>query len=99
MSHAKFAKFLVVVSSFLFILERPSAELCDAVASLKKTSRTSRTLREVNRSPFPTIPHKNHYCTEKTYYDIIICDKGKSLSHRDAGNFPALGEGNPRLCF
>ena len=32
---AKFAKFLVVVSFFLFILERPSAELCDEVASLQ----------------------------------------------------------------
>ena len=36
---AKFAKFLVVVSFFLFILERPSAELCDEVAPVKHVKR------------------------------------------------------------
>ena len=32
------------------------------------------------------------YCASGTDFDTIFVGKGESLSHRQAGNFPALGE-------
>jgi hypothetical protein len=32
------------------------------------------------------------YCASGTDFDTISVGKGESLSHRQAGNFPALGE-------
>ena len=67
-----------------------------------------RAFRHLDNLPFRfdsfncTTSLANRYCAEKPCYDIIMqlwTTRAKSLSHRDAGNFPALGEGNPRLRF